>query len=62
MKDWNKALFKTLEHRKELATDYMFLKQLSKWILDFSGNINVSMRLIMLAAKLKKGGKYNERR
>lgn len=51
MKDWDKKLFKTLEHRRQTATDSRFLKKLSKWILELSGDVNVAMRLRQIAEK-----------
>jgi len=52
--DWNKKLFKTLEYRGETATDYRFLKQLQKFVVDLFGNVNVAMRLHGVAEKVKK--------
>lgn len=52
-KNWDKSLFKTLEHKGETATDYKFLKQLQKWIFDLSGNVNVAMRLHNIAQKVR---------
>lgn len=52
MKNYDKKLFKTLERGKKTATDKQFLKNLSKWIFDLSGNVNVTMRLKNLAEKV----------
>jgi len=54
MKAHEKDLFKTLEHRNETATDSKFLLQLSDWVAANEGNVNVAMRLNILADKLKK--------
>lgn len=56
-KDWDETLFETLEYRKKIASDYRFLRQLSDWILELSGNVNVVMRLQNLAFHLKRKNK-----
>lgn len=56
MKDFDKALFKTLECRGKGITDREFLIQLSDWIFDLSGNVNVTMRLKIIAERIKCGG------
>ena len=47
------VLFETLECKGKIAEDHKFIKQLSKWILDVHENVNVSMRLAILADKLE---------
>jgi len=55
MKAHEKDMFKTLEHRGETATDRKFLLQLSDWVAANEGNVNVAMRLNVLAGELNKG-------
>lgn len=44
--DWNKRLWKV----NDCVQDKIFLKRLSKWMFDISGNVNVTMRLNAIAA------------
>ncbi|MCK5503800.1 MAG: hypothetical protein KAJ10_01485 [Thermodesulfovibrionia bacterium] len=53
MEDHDKALFKTLEKNNKTATDKEFLDNLSEWIIDISGNVNVAMRLKLIAEEVK---------
>lgn len=46
-------LFKTLEYKNKTATDSRFLYNLSEWINNTTGNVNVAMRLKILSNKLK---------
>lgn len=52
IKKLDKKLFATLEWRSKMAQDSQFLKNLSKWILKYTSNVNVSQRLAILANKI----------
>ena len=55
MKKWDNALFETLENnRKKVNTDKQFLKKLSAWIVEYTGNVNVTQRLSALSNRLRK--------
>jgi len=53
MKDYDKALDKV----NDVKTDKAFLKRLSKWIIELSGNVNVAQRLNVIALAQLKDGK-----
>jgi len=46
-KDWDAKLDKVTESK----TDKRFLRQLAKWLLDLSGNVNAAQRLNVLALR-----------
>lgn len=49
MKDFDKALWKVNDAKR----DKTFLKRLSKWIFEISGNVNIAQRLNGIVIKEK---------
>lgn len=48
----DKDLFDTLKWGKETASEKQFLKKLSTWIINNTGNVNVAQRLAILSDKV----------
>jgi len=46
-KDWDAKLDKVTESK----TDARFLRQLAKWLIDLSGNVNAAQRLNVISLR-----------
>lgn len=51
----SQALTQTLQIQGRTATEKQFLENLSRWIIDNYGDVNVAQRLNILSNKLRKG-------